>query len=365
MVNSNIYIHGVPHGHDVSPKNNDINDWLTGFYSSNENVKEDAYMQIEIANGFSLYTYLRRHNIISAINRPGSYFGISVKFEKSICTSVYQLYELLDLIYKKVCLDTLIKKEGETEKFIVNEIESATYQGTNLLKAVSQIFSKNSENLRFEDIKGFSPSKNKSYFSLEEVDSPIFFDILKHSLIKVSPFYDVVRKDFNKKIEELEQSQADNRKLISKASILETQLNDLANKNQELLQQKTKSENSLKQALTESDKSQKQIKEKYKKVLEEKNNLEATLNSIYSAAQLHNEKRGRKEPHIEKDSHKEKKLKFSNQLLLLCQFIIIALLLFISFVSVHSCARQNNKKQAEITATKPKAETAVSSNEKK
>lgn len=208
MAQFNLYVHGVPIGHEVCPCDAE-EDYLKDFYSHDKEIKETSFMQIDIVNGKSFYTYLHKRNVSSEIGRPGSYFGMTVCFSKQFCTNVHTLYEILETIYQKICIGCLIKKEAGNERFLVKEIASAQYHGRPVVDYINTVFRQNMEKLlsgSFEDLDGFSNSVGEEKFSLKEVDSPLFCDTLKNRRVFVSPEYgtiSVAYKNLQKEVEPL------------------------------------------------------------------------------------------------------------------------------------------------------------------
>lgn len=206
MVQFNFYVHGVPIGHEVCPRDAE-EDYLKDFYSHDKEIKETSFMQIDIVNGKSFYTYLHKRNVSSEIGRPGSYLGLTVCFSKQFCTNVHMLYEILETIYQKICIGCLIKQGYENERFLVKEIATAQYKGSLAVDYIKAAFKQNMEKYlseSFEDIDGFSNSVGEVKFSLKEVDSPLFRDTLKNRRIFVSPEYGTVSVAYNNLLKEIE-----------------------------------------------------------------------------------------------------------------------------------------------------------------
>lgn len=210
MAQFNLYVHGVPNGHEMCPRDAE-EDYLKDFYSHDKEIKETSFMQIDIVNGKSFYTYLHKRNVSSEIGRPGSYLGLTVCFSKQFCTNVYMLYEILETIYQKICVGCLIKQESGSERFLVKEIATAQYKGNLAVDYIKAAFKQNMEKClseSFEDLDGFSNSVGEEKFCLKEVDSPLFRDTLKNRRIFVSPEYGTISiayKNLQKVVEPLKE----------------------------------------------------------------------------------------------------------------------------------------------------------------
>ena len=206
MAQFNFYVHGVPIGHEVCPRDNE-EDYLKDFYSHDKEIKETSYMQIDIVNGKSFYTYLHKKNVSSEIGRPGSYLGLTVCFSKQYCTNVHMLYEILETIYQKICIGCLIKQESGNERFLVKEIASTQFKGNLVVDYIKAAFKQNMEKYlanNFEDLDGFTNSGGEAKFSLKEVDSPLFRETLKNRRILVSPEYVTLSVAYNNLLKEFD-----------------------------------------------------------------------------------------------------------------------------------------------------------------
>lgn len=215
MTQFNLYVHGVPIGHEVCPRDAE-EDYLKDFYSHDKEIKETSYMQIDIVNGRSFYTYLHKKNVSSEIGRPGSYLGLTVCFTGQFCTNVHMLYEILETIYQKICIGCLIKQESGNERFLVKEIASAQFKGNLAVDYINAAFKQNLEKHlsdSFEKIVGFSNAVGEVRFSLKEVDSPLFRDALKNKRILVSSEYGTVSAAYNNLLKEVEPLREENGRL--------------------------------------------------------------------------------------------------------------------------------------------------------
>lgn len=257
MAQFNLYVHGVPIGHEVCPHDAE-EDYLKDFYSHDKEIKETSYMQIDIVNGKSFYTYLHKKNVSSEIGRPGSYLGLTVCFSKQFCTNVHMLYEILETIYQKICIGCLIKLESGNERFLVKEIASAQFKGNLAVDYIKAAFRQNMEKYLadcFDDLDGFSNSVGEVKFSLKEVDSPLFRDTLKNKRIFVSPEYGTVSVAYNNLLKEVEPLREEHGRFKQDNALLKE-------KNKNLTEEVARLEKELSNAEASAGK-------KYKKQLEE------------------------------------------------------------------------------------------------
>ena len=199
MVQFNLYVHGVPIGHEICPRDAE-EDYLKDFYSHDKEIKETSFMQIDIVNGKSFYTYLHKKNVCSEIGRPGSYLGLTVCFPRQYCTNVHTLYEILSTIYQRICIGCLIKQESGNERFIVREIATAQFRGNLAVDYIKAAFKQNMErhlSNSFDVLDGSSNSVGEVKFSLKEVDSMLFREIMKKNRIIISPEFQTTSERCN------------------------------------------------------------------------------------------------------------------------------------------------------------------------
>lgn len=199
MVQFNLYVHGVPIGHEICPRDAE-EDYLKDFYSHDKEIKETSFMQIDIVNGKSFYTYLHKKNVCSEIGRPGSYLGLTVCFPRQYCTNVHTLYEILRTIYERICIGCLIKQESGNERFIVREIATAQFKGNLAVDYIKAAFKQNMERYlsnSFDVLDGSSNSVGEVKFSLNEVDSMLFRETMKKNRVLISPEFQTTSETCN------------------------------------------------------------------------------------------------------------------------------------------------------------------------
>lgn len=186
-----LYIHGTPNGHQIwgSEKNHD---YINTFYNHDSNLTDNAALQIDICLGDSYYTYIHQQDVYDSNERPGSFFAMTVCFQKSYCTNVSKLYQIFEAVYKQVCVGTLITQKQNKEVFLVSDFESSRSGNNATVDKIRAIFKKNIAELIQPFISQLvnvpdTFDKTKKQFSLVEVDSPLFFDFFKKQSIVVLP----------------------------------------------------------------------------------------------------------------------------------------------------------------------------------
>ena len=199
-----VYIHGRPQGQDIWCKSPAQDDefYLNPFLDSKIGEDMNAVLQVDMWHQNAYYSYIHRRNVVEKGNRPNSYFALTVCFERQYCTQVATLYELLETIYKQLCLNNIIEKSGDQEHFLVaqfQEKESVLVQITNIIQQnIEKYISNSSETIKSK--QDTISTQIKSY-STVDVDSPQFITDCLAQRVLVSP--SIMTKD--RLLQELQQ----------------------------------------------------------------------------------------------------------------------------------------------------------------
>lgn len=282
MEQFDLYVHGVPVGHEICGCNEEL-DYIKGFYNHDEEVEVSTLLQIDIVNGKSFYTYLRKKNVRNAEGRPGSYFGLTVSFSGRYCTNVQMLYEILDAIYKQICIDCLIKPENGVDRFLVKQISTASYKNQNAVDYIKRVFKNNIENLHFDNLNGFSNSKAEEKFSLKEVDSPLFHETLQQKRILVSPEYKTAGVAYNSLLKRQGPIQNENERLKTTNIQQKEKIDNLSREVERLEKELSNATESTSQ---EYKKQLENLQKQLKNCEEERDKLDAKIREATSAVDL-------------------------------------------------------------------------------
>lgn len=286
-----IYLHGRPQGQDLwsaSPIGDDKH-YLNPFLDSKVGEGMDSVMQIDVWQKNAYYSYIHRKNVVEKGTRPGSYFAITVCFEKQLCTQVSLLYNLLESVYKQLCVNNLIESGADQERFLVAQFK----EKENVLSQISTVILQNINKYVVANLKPLNTdvdttkSTQKLYANVD-VDSPQFLSDCTGYRVLVAP--SIVSKD--KLPAELKQ----------KISVIESEKDKLAidRNNWQSKAEHESAEN--KQLLKDKDNLQQQIKELQKQV----DTIKEEQRKVYEK-QLKDLKE--KSSKLETDLDAEKKLK--------------------------------------------------------
>ena len=202
MITYNLYLHGVPIGHDVWGPEEDIN-YLNRFYKDNVEIQENSILQIEIYHGKTFYTYLRKNSVQNAEKRPGSYFGITLSFEGKFCNNVFILFKIFDAVYKQICVGSLISQEGKTERFLVRKFADANAVIGKINAAFNQQLEKLLSN-SFSNLDTSFKQVGTTKFNLSDVDSPSFLETFKAQVVLVSPEYNSKQDELSSALRQIQ-----------------------------------------------------------------------------------------------------------------------------------------------------------------
>lgn len=116
MANLNIFIHGVPQGHDYDASES----FFSAFYSEKYDSQELFDIQYKKNNNSIYFTYLRAQNVIGYDNRKSesTYCGITLKID-FYYKNVPAILQILKSAFEGFLVNKIIKEEGGNLKFIV------------------------------------------------------------------------------------------------------------------------------------------------------------------------------------------------------------------------------------------------------
>lgn len=285
MVKIKVYIHGVPIGHEMCGcETKEERKYLEQFYDLKSTA--DTLLVIDILEGISYYTYLKKGNFTNQEGRSNSYFGITVSFGNQTCDNVYVLYDIIEQVYTKVVLKTLVKESNNGASFIVRQIETAKIQNFSAIDFITQIVEKNIINLigeAFTPINGSISTSGRISFNLAEIDSPLFHNAVNTKRVIVSanfPSSSYALVALNQKIAPIQnensQLKGENELLHKNEEVLKNEINDLR------LQLKQAEENSSQKHRDQLSKLQQELDQ----VIEERNSLKDKMDKAVEAIDL-------------------------------------------------------------------------------
>lgn len=208
-MDTRIYVHGRPQGQDIWSPKEDSTDrfYLSPFLDSRVGSDVDVAMIIDVWQKHFYYTYIHCKNVTEKSVRPNAYFAITIRFD-GICKNVASLFNLVDIVYNKVCLGNIIANENGQEHILVNHwIEKES-----VLQQINSLLSQNIEKVILSYISTVENTQDTKdakiqKWSFQDIDSPLFLAACQKYRIVVSPQYkskDAVHDEDMKRVVPLE-----------------------------------------------------------------------------------------------------------------------------------------------------------------
>lgn len=200
MAKYKVFLHGVPHGHEICGAITEIErEYLKKFY---DGKKSDAsvFMQTDIVNGVSYCSYIRTNNFYDVQKRRGSFFGITVSLGRNICKDIATLYNILESTYKGVCVGSIVRENSNGGIFLVKEINAVKYEGHAIIDSVQIIIERNIDNLicgNLMTIDGNINTHGTMKFHTSEVNSPLFIEAMLSKTVLISPMFETRSNAYN------------------------------------------------------------------------------------------------------------------------------------------------------------------------
>lgn len=197
MQEINIFIHGVPCGLEVWGPEKD-RDYIKTFYTT---PIDDVFhlFKIEILRSKTFYTYYIHNNAVYDVNgRPGSYFALTISIEGAYFKEASLLYKIFDAVFKQLCLNRIIdEKHGKYHYLIQDFNDKSKAEDINKIKlAFEQQIKKFQTNIIKLDDNCIQNNKSIIKYSLNDIDSPAFYEELKSNIILISPEYPSFHKQY-------------------------------------------------------------------------------------------------------------------------------------------------------------------------
>lgn len=244
MSSFEIYIHGTPRGHQICGSEEN-HDYINKFYNHDNQAHEKAVMYAEVCNGDAYYTYIRRQNLYDTEGRPEAFFALTVSFNKSYCSNVYKLYNLLEQVYTKLCVGTIISQSGNKETYLVADLTLARSASGPTVKIIQSAINQNIKDSISQFVQPLTCGDTFDCPSMEisllEVDSPLFVDNFKKFSLIISPTIQTASRARDTAKKELSEVSSQKDALSSTKIKLEAKVANLIKKNQTLSEELNRS----------------------------------------------------------------------------------------------------------------------------
>ena len=186
-----VLLHGVPNGQDYYGIKEERR-VVENFYN---NSSEESKFYIEIRkNGdqvYCYYTYLRYKGLVGHGGRPGSYFGLTLRMDEYY-KDVNHIYNVLEIIFKKYVLGTLLTPVGTSYKYTTPDFASKKTEIEKIEKSLIQLIISTCVVSKFVKLDNSFVNQYSSLpsFNINEMDEEnIILCLKKYSRIVASASY--------------------------------------------------------------------------------------------------------------------------------------------------------------------------------
>lgn len=121
-----VFVHGVTSGLDAwSGDSTDDLGYIQSFYHARERTFVFmAEVRVSAGKPFCYYHYLMYGNVVGCDNRPGAYFGLTIRLD-AYCKDWRTILSIMDVAFKTQVLGKLLVSDGERLRFSVRRLSGA------------------------------------------------------------------------------------------------------------------------------------------------------------------------------------------------------------------------------------------------
>jgi hypothetical protein len=185
---------------------------------------------------------LRYNNIVACDGRAGSYFGMTLRIDE-YCTDVVGIYRLMDIVYNKYVIGSLLSTESSKKKFLVSDFQAKETEIKGMLEAIMSLIRLSIIPSDFvSNLQQFQVLKVNSApeVNLQDCTKENIWDIIKKcAKVAISPYYQTLKdKNIQKRIEEQmeEFTRVKEREIADVKSALEATNKQISALNQQIQQ---------------------------------------------------------------------------------------------------------------------------------
>lgn len=310
-LNINLYVHGVPMGQKTWGVLSEDDNFIGNFYSHKWPAKELMQVDIMECKGkvYSYYTFVKGQNVMGYDNRTGSYFALTIRMD-AYYADLQNMYKILSAAYEKMCVGSLVQKQGEGIKFIVQDF---AVMDAELKRIENHIISYIGEFSNNKDLVSFSGFKTNSLLPVQtenllECDNVKALNTVKSTgKISVSPYYP------SKEVKELISKNEDEMQKLRQMT--SQQINEAHEKaSQQIRNIESKAKEDIASARRQASEEMTRLKSQYSTVDKQMNELEQKLKQEKERSkQLQKELRNELEQKLEQEKLRTKQLQKENK----------------------------------------------------
>lgn len=207
-----IFVHGVPNGESFWGKEEERNFFGT-FYGQGCDDEVKYLIQTRPLNGkvYCYYNYLVYKNVLANEGREGSYFGLSIRFD-AYCKDFFSIYKVLDTIFTAYVQNEILKFQNGKLKYTITDFGGSSDLMDKIYKATLQLIKCSLTSDSFENLRGFAtgganlPTGNIYEATVNNVED----SIKKYGKVALSPYYPTTKErelneQYNSKLQAVKQ----------------------------------------------------------------------------------------------------------------------------------------------------------------
>lgn len=199
-----LLLHGVPDGQKYYGIEVEHTNMGLFYDNSTESIKYVVETKKNDGKAYAYYSYLRYKGIVEAGGRTGSYFGLTLRIDKYYQDAMH-IFHLLDMLFKRYIVGTLLNPMGDGYKYIVTSFSSKSTEIEQIHKVFFQLFQTTCLSSKFLDIDSsliHSITKAPIGNLVDGDNVAILASLRKYSKVVLSPDYEMnLEKEYKKKIQ--------------------------------------------------------------------------------------------------------------------------------------------------------------------
>jgi len=189
----NLFVHGAPKGQNIwGPKEEDRT-FLESFYSRRSTI--ETQLQVDVMKmgkeTHCYFTYLKGGNIVDVENRPGSYFGLTIRIN-AYYNDLFKMYSILDSSYQTFILEKILTANESSTKYLIDDFQQYDDGLKELEKQIINFLSTFSNSSNFINSESFATNSKLASLNLnllECTNKNVLNYIKEKGSVSVSPIH--------------------------------------------------------------------------------------------------------------------------------------------------------------------------------
>ena len=189
-----IKIYGAPYGFDLyEGSEQDLNYFQVFDNGSTEPVKMTVH---RISNNQISYNYLR-YGYVTSGGRTGSFFGMSIVFNKSYCSDFMRMYQLFEAVYGTITKNAILLEEFKSGQWQAKYKIGKFSEAEDEVRRINGVLGQNIQGALANDIKPMTfpttVSGDKELRLPANIsNNAVTNAVEKYSVVSISPAYNII-----------------------------------------------------------------------------------------------------------------------------------------------------------------------------